>query len=100
MPLLRQILPACLAAAVGAVIVLLTWGLDVAERRPLGPVAVPWTMWMVALGTAAALILSGSMLLGQLALVLAGALVSCAAVALMAPANVGTGSASFPMALL
>ena len=54
-------------------LVLLTWSLEVIESRPSGLSTLLWFATVVSAGTCAALMLSGSLLLGELAFVFTGA---------------------------
>jgi hypothetical protein len=87
---------ACLAIGM----LVLAGCLDAAARRDAS-VALPLSLAIVAGGSGAALMLSGSMLLGQLAVVLATALggISAAGVALPTAAK-GSGSVPIVVALL
>ncbi|HEY5741997.1 MAG TPA: hypothetical protein VIS99_05595, partial [Terrimicrobiaceae bacterium] len=81
-----------------AVMVLLAYALDTAARRDE---RVPLFLTIVAGGTGVALMLSGSLLLAQLAMVLAAALAAISAIVLVLPrALKARGSVSVAVALL
>jgi len=81
-------------------IVLLTWSLEVVDRRPFGRSSMFSIMIIVCAGTAISLMLAGSLLLGQLACVLSAILMVLFLAELAFPALSARGVAAIPLSLL
>ena len=81
-------------------IVLLTWSLEVVERRPFGRSSMFSIMAIVCAGTAISLMLAGSLLLGQLACVLSAILIVLFLAEMAFPALSVCGAGAIPLSLL
>src|SRR5438445_318567 len=88
------------AAAIAIGIVLLTWCLEVVERRPFGRSSMFSIMIIVCAGTAISLMLAGSLLLGQLACVLSAILMVLFLAELAFPAPSARAVEAIPLSLL
>lgn len=81
-------------------ILLLTWSLEAIENRQSGLSALLWFATMVSGGTCIALMLSGSLLLGQLALVLTGVVSICFLLVLLFQIQAHRSCGAVPLVLL
>src|SRR5437763_16277702 len=81
-------------------IVLLTWCLEVVDRRPFGRSSMFSIMIIVCAGTAISLMLAGSLLLGQLACILSAILMVLFLAELAFPALFACGVEAIPLSLL
>lgn len=78
----------------------LTWSLERVARRQTTAFSLPLTLTIVAAGTSATLMLSGSLLLGQLASILAAAVAMMFALTLLTPRILPDGRGVSPVSAL
>ncbi len=86
------------AIALGAVV--LTCCLDLIERKPFGPATLFSVTTVLGAGTCLALVLSGSLLLGQLACVLAAIAATCLLLIVAVTAPFHPSGAAAPLSLI
>src|SRR5437588_3654662 len=81
-------------------VVALTGSLDLIERRPFGPATLFSVTIVVGAGTCMALMLSGSLLLGQLACILVAIAAACLVLVIAMPALFYPSGAPVPLSLV
>jgi hypothetical protein len=81
-------------------VVALTCCVDLVERRPVGPATLFSIMTVLDAGTCLALMLSGSLLLGRLACILAAIAAACFLLTIVRPAPFQSSGAAVPFSLI
>ena len=86
--------------AIALGVVALTCGLDLIERRPVGPATLFSITTVLGAGTCLTLMLSGSLLLGRLACILTAIAAACFLLIIVLPAPFHPSGAAAPLSLI